>query len=83
MPPAWRHTVTIDEIYSRADTLLTALDAANSSAFSDITRKYTIVQALIIFEHDVKVEYLDSLLAADGVISRLKPAQSLNEEHST
>jgi hypothetical protein len=70
--------MTLDEIYARAETLLAALDAANSSAFSAITRKYTIVHALINFERDVKVEYLDSLFAADGVISRLKAVKSLD-----
>jgi hypothetical protein len=74
--------MTLDEIYARADALLTALDAANSSAFSAITRKYTIVQALINFERDVKVEYLDSLFAADGMISRLKTTKPLIEEHT-
>jgi hypothetical protein len=75
--------VTLDQIYAHADTLLAALDAAQPSAFSDITRKYAIVQALISFERDVKVEYLDSLFAADGVISRLKATPSLIEECTT
>jgi hypothetical protein len=70
--------VTLDEIYARADTLLAALDAAQSSGFSDIARKYAIVQALINFERDVKVEYLDSLFAANGMISRLKATKSLD-----
>jgi hypothetical protein len=70
--------VTLDEIYARADTLLAALDAANSSPFSDITRKYAIVTALINLERDVKVEYLDSLFAANGMISRLKATKSLD-----
>jgi hypothetical protein len=70
--------VTLDEIYARADTLLAALDASESFPFSDITRKYAIVTALINFERDVKVEYLDSLFAADGVISRLKTTKSID-----